>query len=465
MKAHTILCVDDDQNILNALQFLLRHQGYECFVADSGATGLQILSQQPVHVVIADMKMPQMTGAEFLEQVRLHYPQTVRLALSGYAEAEMILEAVNKGQIYHYLTKPWHNKELKLTIQQVLNHYDLMSENQALTNLTHSQAQELQKAYKEIKTWNQKLELRVEEQTRELREAYDHLKRTQAQLLQNEKMASIGQLATGIAHEINNPVAFVSSNLNMLGEYLKDLRTFIDQNRQVMDSLKQVEDSPASGIQSNRNGVGHATVQNLVNRMNQLTDKLDINFLMEDLNDIVDESQSGLSRVRDIVQDLKDFAHVDQAEFQFADLNNGIEKTLHLVWNEIKYKATVEKDYGDIPQIFCMPRQLNQVFMNVLVNAAQAIEKEGLIRIKTCSDETNIMIEISDNGCGIPEENLPKIFDAFFTTKPVGKGTGLGLSISYNIIRKHGGDIRVQGKVGQGTTFFITLPIKGVPKT
>ena len=442
-----VLCVDDEQSILNSLRRLLRCEDYQLLIANSGAEGLEILSQQPVHVVISDLNMPQMSGAEFLEQVSQTYPQTVRLALSGSADAEMILDAVNKGQIYQYLLKPWRDDELRLSIRQALASYDLMSENRTLTDLANQQAQELQKAYEEIKQWNQTLEQRVEEQTRELQEAYDHLKQAQAQLLQGEKMAAIGQLAAGVAHEINNPVAFVSSNLNTLGEYLEDLKGFLDQNDQAMESLKQL---------------GQPSIQKLVTGVDELKDKLDIDFLMEDLTDIVGESKSGIERVRNIVQDLKDFAHVDEAESQFADLNEGIDKTLHLVWNEIKYKATVEKDYGDIPQISCMPRQLNQVFMNLLVNAAQAIEKDGLIRIKTYADETNIHIEISDNASGIPEESLTKIFDAFFTTKPVGQGTGLGLSISYSIIQKHGGDIRVESEVGAGTTFFITLPIEGV---
>jgi signal transduction histidine kinase len=221
----------------------------------------------------------------------------------------------------------------------------------------------------------------------------------------------------------------------------------MQENERVMESLKQLEPT---------------TIKSLVNCVDGLKEKLDIDFIMSDLTDIVTESKTGIERVRKIVQDLKDFAHVDKTEFQLADINEGIEKTLQLVWNEIKYKTTVEKDYGDIPQIACMPGQLNQVYMNLLVNASQAIEKHGIIRIKTHADETNVYIEISDDGCGVVEENRSKIFDAFFTTKPVGEGTGLGLSISYTIIQKHGGDIRIQSEERKGTTFLITLPIRDV---
>ena len=225
MGERAVLCVDDEQSILNSLRRLLQREDYQLLIANSGAEGLEILSQQPVHVVISDLNMPQMSGAEFLEQVSQAYPQTVRLALSGSADAGMILDAVNKGQIYQYLLKPWRDDELRLSIRQALASYDLMSENRTLTDLANQQAQELQKAYEEIKEWNQTLEQRVEEQTRELQEAYDNLKQAQAQLLQGERMAAIGQLAAGVAHEINNPVAFVSSNLNTLGEYLEDLST------------------------------------------------------------------------------------------------------------------------------------------------------------------------------------------------------------------------------------------------
>ena len=187
-----VLCVDDEQSILNSLRRLLRCEDYQLLIANSGAEGLEILSQQPVHVVISDLNIPQMSGAEFLEQVSQTYPQTVRLALSGSADAEMILDAVNKGQIYQYLLKPWRDDELRLSIRQALASYDLMSENRTLTDLANQQAQELQKAYEEIKQWNQTLEQRVEEQTRELQEAYDHLKQAQAQLETLERCSTPG---------------------------------------------------------------------------------------------------------------------------------------------------------------------------------------------------------------------------------------------------------------------------------
>ena len=179
----------------------------------------------------------------------------------------------------------------------------------------------------------------------------------------------------------------------------------------------------------------------------------------EEKKKVVDESLEGMERVAKIVSDLKEFSHVDEARLEKADINRGIESTLNIVWNEIKYKAEVIKDLGDIPLVKCFPQRLNQVFMNILVNAAQAIETRGEIRIRTRALEGEVEITISDTGVGIPKENLPRIFDPFFTTKEVGKGTGLGLNVAYNIIEKHGGSIEVKSEEGKGTAFTIRIPV------
>jgi two-component system NtrC family sensor kinase len=185
--------------------------------------------------------------------------------------------------------------------------------------------------------------------------------------------------------------------------------------------------------------------------------------MLNDFVDAVKESIEGVNRVKKIVVDLKSFSRVDRAEKEMANLNEGIESTLNIVWNEIKYTCKVEKDYGDLPDLYCIPNQHNQVFLNLLVNAGQSIAgKSGLIEIKTWADNQNIYVSIKDNGCGIPEKNQKRIFEPFFTTKEVGKGTGLGLSLVYDIIKKHKGQIIVDSEVGVGTKFNITLPREGV---
>ncbi|NHC06459.1 PAS domain-containing protein [Azonexus fungiphilus] len=261
------------------------------------------------------------------------------------------------------------------------------------------------------------------------------------QLLQSEKMASIGQLAAGIAHELNNPIGFVHSNLGTLDGYLNDLMTIVDAYATAAQA--QGDDSP--GLRA----------------IAQLREERDFDFIREDIFKLLAESKDGLGRVRKIVQDLKTFSRVGEQEWQEADLHQGIDSTLNIVWNELKYKCRVVKEYGELPPVYCLISQLNQVFMNLLVNAGHAIEQQGTITIRSGRlDGERVFIEIADTGCGIAPENQRRIFEPFFTTKPIGKGTGLGLSVSYNIVQRHQGEITVDSVPGQGTTFRIVLPIR-----
>ncbi|MDH4394470.1 MAG: ATP-binding protein [Limnobacter sp.] len=255
------------------------------------------------------------------------------------------------------------------------------------------------------------------------------------QLLQSEKMASIGSLAAGVAHEINNPIGFVASNLGNLGGYIEDLFAVIDAYR---DEVLTYTATP---------------------KADAIAKSVDIEFIREDIKNLLIENKDGVDRVKRIVQDLKDFSHVDHGEWVVSNLHQGLNSTLNIVNNELKYKACVEKRYGSIPPITCIASQLNQVFMNLLVNAAHAIEGSGKITIETGVQDENLFVKISDTGCGIPKDNLVRIFDPFFTTKPVGKGTGLGLSLSYGIVKRHGGKITVDSELGVGTTFTVWLPI------
>ena len=269
----------------------------------------------------------------------------------------------------------------------------------------------------------------------DLEQAYTELKQTQAQILQREKMASIGQLAAGVAHEINNPMGFISSNLGTLEKYTTRLTDFISA---------QTEFIKAPGDPD---------------LMDESRRSLKIDYVVQDIHDLIKESLEGAERVKRIVQDLKSFSRVDQTEFKHADINECLESTINIVWNELKYKATVKREYGDISLTKCYPQQLNQVFMNLLVNAAQAIEKQGEITVKTWQADSSLYTSITDTGRGIEPLVLNRIFEPFYTTKPVGTGTGLGLSITYDIIKKHGGEITVQSELGKGTTFTLRIPI------
>jgi signal transduction histidine kinase len=274
-------------------------------------------------------------------------------------------------------------------------------------------------------------------------------KQIEAQLLQSEKMASIGKLAAGVAHEINNPTGFVSSNLKTLSEYIEDIIGLFKEYRKLISKLKKNSDSCGP----------FPEISEQVNHIVALEKEVDLDFVLKDIFELIDESKEGTERIKKIVQDLKDFAHPGQDKPKFADINQNIDSTVNVVWNELKYKADVTKDYGDLPQVQCYPQLLNQVFMNLLINAAQSIEKHGEINIKTRADNGYVEIKISDTGSGISKENLYRIFDPFFTTKDVGKGTGLGLNVAYNIIKKHHGEIDVKSAVGKGTTFTIRIPV------
>jgi PAS domain S-box-containing protein len=279
------------------------------------------------------------------------------------------------------------------------------------------------------------------------RELNRKLEEAHNQLLQSEKMSSIGQLTAGVAHELNNPIGFVHSNLGTLESYLKDIFQIIDTYTNAESEL--------------------AATSPTLNVVRTLKEQKDFDFLREDITQLMAESKDGLNRVKKIVQDLKDFSRVGEVEWQTADIHKGLDSTLNMVWNELKYKCTVTKHYAaDLPLIRCLPSQLNQVFMNLLVNAAHAIATKGEITLTTRRvGDTHIQIECRDNGSGISPEDLKRIFDPFFTTKPIGKGTGLGLSIAWGIIGRHQGTIAADSTPGVGTTFTITLPIQAQEPT
>jgi signal transduction histidine kinase len=269
------------------------------------------------------------------------------------------------------------------------------------------------KAFDEIAKLNETLEARVEERTAELRE-------TQAQLTQAEKMKSLGQLVAGVAHELNNPIGFVHANLQLLDEYIDKL---VEGQRTESDTAR----------------------------------------IQEAIGKLLERSREGTTRVKKIVQDLRTFSRMDQAELQDADLHEELERTLRLMEPRFKGSIRVERDFGDLPRVRCYPGQLNQVFLNLLINSCDAIEGEGMIRIRTRPVPGGVRLEFEDDGPGIPEDVRSRIFDPFFTTKPVGVGTGLGLSLSHGIIERHGGRIWVEGEPGEGAHFVIELPLDATP--
>ena len=279
----------------------------------------------------------------------------------------------------------------------------------------------------------------------EILEGEQEMKMTQLHLYQSEKMASVGQLAAGVAHEINNPIGFINSNLGALKSQVRDLLT-------VMAAYEQAEEALA----------GHPE---MIASISQAKLAADLDFLRVDIEELISESFEGARRVKAIVEDLRDFSKLDTAEWQVVSLEKGLDSTLSILANEIKGKADVVKEFAGVPEIECVASQINQVFMNLLLNAAQAIPEHGTIWLRTGYDDNNVWVEVEDSGAGIKPEHLARIFDPFFTTKAVGKGTGLGLSLAYGIVKHHHGRLEVKSDIGKGSCFRLTLPRKAAKET
>jgi signal transduction histidine kinase len=536
--------VDDEPGVTSALRRLLAPAGYRLFQAANAEEGLAVLQWEPVDVVISDMRMPGQNGAEFFEHVAARWPETVRILLTGYADMDSTVAAVNRGHIHAYITKPWDSEQVKRMVADALERkrqrelhrrldafqrirkaeHDLQREGGVGELLRHIVAdavsltgaargavvlfQEGQPLRTTVQDWDEKQVCALVEggvlpdgvishcltiindvtqgilflapppnsgfseerrlilasyaaeaehviergllleslhennrllrsEMEEHRTALKQLQEAHTQLLQSEKMAAIGQLAAGVAHEINNPVGYVNSNLGTLRGYVENLFMMLDAYAEVVI----VDEQQAAKIVA-------------------LKKELELEYLRQDAVELLEETQEGVQRVRRIVQDLKDFSHVDETKWQMADLHKGLDSTLNIVWNELKYKAEVIKEYGALPEVECIASQLNQVFMNLLVNAAHAIEERGTITLRTGHDGDTVWVQVADTGKGIPPENMQRIFEPFFTTKPVGKGTGLGLSLSYGIVKRHGGTLGVESQVGVGATFTLRVPVR-----
>jgi two-component system NtrC family sensor kinase len=327
---------------------------------------------------------------------------------------------------------------------QKLAESDLHKIRQDLEKLAEERTEQLARANKQLEEDIRQRAIVEAELTRrnaELTGLNEKLSMAQQQLLQSEKLASIGQLAAGLAHEINNPIGYIFSNFGTLETYIANLLKMLAVYEGIEPAL---------------------AASDSLEDIRKMREQIELDFLKEDIHSLMSESKEGILRVRKIVQDLKDFSRIDASqEWKRSNLHDGIDSTLNIVNNEVKYKADLVKEYGDIPEIDCLPSQINQVILNLVVNAAHAIQGDrGKITIRTGGADDQVWIEVADSGMGIAQENMTRIFDPFFTTKPVGQGTGLGLSLSYGIIQKHRGEIRVTSQVGKGTTFRVILPVR-----
>jgi two-component system, NtrC family, sensor kinase len=305
----------------------------------------------------------------------------------------------------------------------------------------------LRRSYLALDAANEHLEEQVEARTHDLSKALDELKASQSQLIQSEKMASLGQMVAGVAHEINTPLGYARSNAEIVRTSLTDLRSLIEAQTRAL-SLMSREDAEVEDVAD-----ALASAQ-------AIAESLSANELVGELDSLLGDTDHGLHQIAELVGSLKDFSRVDRSRHDLFDVNDGIDAALKICQNQIKGRVEVHKTYGKLPQIECSPSQLNQVFLNLINNAAQAIEGEGKIHIHTTTEAQGVSVRVLDNGCGMSEDVRKRIFEPFFTTKPVGKGTGLGLSIVFRIIEDHGGSIEVRSAPGKGSEFIVRLPLK-----
>jgi len=409
-----LLMVDDDEATRELFNRYLSGAGYLTTCVSSGREALDLFAGNSFPLVLLDIDMPGMSGMDVLWELRnSDFPPTV-IMVTGEDDPAVAANALELGAC-GYLVKPFEKNELLIYVAHALRLRELERKN---------------------REYRDNLEQQVQDRTRQLEQALKDLKASQDQLLHQEKLATIGHLAAGVAHEINNPTGYIGSNLGTLTKYMGRISEFIG----LLDGFSSAlpPDKAAELALARKNAK--------------------IDFLVEDSRDILAECLEGVGRIKKIVAGLKTFSRKDQNTSCLASINDCLENALTVAWNELKYKATVEKEYGDIPPLRCYPNQLSQVFMNLLVNAAHAIENQGMIRIKTCTKNGLVLVSISDTGCGISPENREKIFAPFFTTKADGVGTGLGLSIVTEIVARHGGKISVESEAGKGSTFTVSIP-------
>jgi two-component system NtrC family sensor kinase len=412
-----VLIVDDDAMTRIQVREALEPEGFKIIGASSGADGIEVFQREHPDIVLLDVSMPGMDGFECCKRMRqLPGGQRIPIVVITVREDDVSISQAFEAGATDFVSKPMRGKLLGYRV-----HY-LLRTRRVLEDLASSEAG-LAGANAALTEMNNKLAL------------------AHVQLLQSEKLASIGQLAAGVAHEINNPIGYIFSNFGTLENYLEKLFNMLA----VYEKTEKMIASPdaIAGIKSTKQ-------------------EIDFDFLKDDVPAIMRESKEGLDRVKEIVQNLKDFARIDRApDWCLDNIHHGLDSTLNVIRSETKYKAEIIKEYGELPDIECVLSQLNQVFMNIIVNAAHAMgDKFGKITIRTSVQQQNICVEITDNGSGISEQNISRLFEPFFTTKPIGKGTGLGLSIAYGIVNSHHGRIAVQSVLNQGTSFSITLPIR-----
>ena len=452
--AFSILIAEDNAVIRRSLTEHLMSRQYFVTEATNGLEAIDLFYKIKPDLVISDLRMPEVDGLEFLKIVKAESEQTPVIIISGEGTMDDVIEGLRLGA-WDFLTKPIYPLELMShCVERALEQAKLIREGQNYHGYLESM---VEKRTADLLEQNKRLEQEVAERQyqeqltikamAELEQTFKEKEVLQSQLLQAHKLESVGQLAAGIAHEINTPTQFVSSNISFLDDAFTDIDSLITS---LIDNEKESESSSC--------------------QLQDALDEADWAYLKQEIPKAIQQSREGLTRVTSIVQAMKEFSHPGGKEAEQSDINHLIKTMVTVARNEWKYSAEVVFNLApDLPMIACMSGAINQVLLNLLVNAAQSISEKigrtpeggkGTITITTESDGSSVLIHIADTGCGIPEECRSKIFEPFFTTKDVGKGTGQGLAIAYDVVtRKHGGSLTFKTKMGEGTTFTIGLPL------
>ena len=410
LQDRRILIVDDERPVRELFASYLG-EDYVCETAADAQEALAALERQQFALVLTDVHMPGLGGIELLRKIVTQYPETAVIVVSGIDRTQRVIDAIRVGA-FDYLIKPLELEILALSVERALEHRMLRRNS---------------RRYKRD----------LERRNSELAQQKERLVRLQAQMLHSEKMASLGLLAAGVAHELNNPAGFIYSNIDVLKLYVERLERCLF----AYDRLALPENDAA--------------------RIARLKAEIDYTHVVEELNEILSDCSLGAERIKDVVQNLRLFSRLDEAEVKEIDIHQGIDATVRLLGHYFKSgRIELERDYGGLPKVNCYAAQLNQVWMNLLMNAVQAIgNADGRIRISTRHDGNVVRVAICDTGGGISPTDLKSIFDPFFTTKPINEGNGLGLAIVHGIVQQHRGDITVDSVAGEGTTFTVTVPI------
>lgn len=429
-----ILLVDDSRSALAIFSARLSNFGHEVFGAENGAVAVEKFKALAPDLVLMDIEMPVMDGFSATNLIRQFEASqasawTPIIFLTAVATTENFVTSVDAGG----------DDLLPKTVPDAVLRTKLVAMDR-VARLRQRLFQANQQMEEDIRARKQ-AEAELSRRCAELSELNTAMSAMQTQLIQTEKLASLGQLAAGVAHEINTPIGFVLSNLGSLEKYLGDLSAGLNAYEAATSSV----------------------AEDLARTLQAARKKYDLDYIREDAPSLIAESCDGVKRVSKIVQSLRDFSQLDNQEhWQEFDLNQGIETALKRVAEELPVTAQVEKNFGDLPQIECLPEQVIQVFRNLLKNALQAVsgKEAGVVRIHTrLNDRDQVLVDIEDNGCGMSADTVKKVFDPFFTTRPVGSGAGLGLSLSYGIVKNHGGEIEVASVENRGSRFRVTIPV------